>query len=30
MLKDLGFLKETIEVKKYVDLSLIEEAAKRL
>jgi NitT/TauT family transport system substrate-binding protein len=30
MLKDVGFLKETIEVRNYVDLSLIEEAGKRL
>ena len=28
--KDLGFLKTKIDVKKYADLSLIEEAAKRL
>ena len=27
--KDLGFIKETVEVSKYADLSLVEEAAKR-
>lgn len=29
-MKKLGFLKERVEVAKYVDLSLVEEAAKRL
>jgi NitT/TauT family transport system substrate-binding protein len=28
--KELGFLKINIDVKKYADLSLVEEAAKRL
>ena len=27
--KELGFIKETVEVSKYADLSLVEEAAKR-
>ena len=27
--KELGFIKETVEVPKYADLSLVEEAAKR-
>ena len=27
--KDLGFIKEGVEVPKYADLSLVEEAAKR-
>ena len=26
----LGFLKQTVDIKKYTDLSLVEEAAKRL
>jgi hypothetical protein len=26
----LGFLKQTLDIKKYTDLSLVEEAAKRL
>ncbi len=30
MTKDLGFIKESIDVKKYTDLSMVEEAAKRL
>lgn len=30
MLRDFGFLKETIDVKKYTDLSVAEEAAKRV
>jgi NitT/TauT family transport system substrate-binding protein len=30
MTKDLGFVKEDIDVKKYTDLSIVEEAAKRL
>ena len=28
--KDVGFLKENIDVKKYSDVSMVEEAAKRL
>jgi hypothetical protein len=28
--KELGFLAEAVEVKKYSDLSMVEEAAKRL
>jgi len=28
--KDLGFLKEDIDVSKYADLSIVQEAAKRL
>jgi NitT/TauT family transport system substrate-binding protein len=28
--KDVGFLKEYLDVKKYSDLSMVEEAAKRL
>ena len=27
--RDLGFVKKPIDIKKYVDLSLIQEAAKR-
>jgi len=27
--KDLGFIKEAVEVSKYADLSLVEEAVKR-
>jgi NitT/TauT family transport system substrate-binding protein len=30
MTRDLGFVKTTIDVKKYADLSIVEEAAKRL
>ena len=30
MTRDLGFIKSTIDVKKYADLSIVEEAAKRL
>jgi hypothetical protein len=30
MLKDFKFLKSDLDIKKYVDLSLIEEAAKRI
>jgi NitT/TauT family transport system substrate-binding protein len=30
MTRDLGFVKSTIDVKKYADLSIVEEAAKRL
>jgi NitT/TauT family transport system substrate-binding protein len=30
MTRDLGFIKSTIDVKKYADMSLVEEAAKRL
>jgi ABC-type nitrate/sulfonate/bicarbonate transport system substrate-binding protein len=30
MTRDLGFIKATIDVKKYADLSIVEEAAKRL
>jgi len=30
MVRDLGFIKSTIDVKKYADLSIVEEAAKRL
>jgi hypothetical protein len=28
--KDVGFLKDDLDVKKYSDLSMVEEAAKRL
>jgi NitT/TauT family transport system substrate-binding protein len=28
--KDVGFLKEDIDVKRYSDLSMVEEAAKRI
>jgi len=28
--RDLGFVKNKIDIKKYVDLSLVQEAAKRL
>ena len=28
--RDLGFIKSSIDVKKYVDLSLVEEATRRL
>jgi hypothetical protein len=27
--KELGFIKETLDVSKYADLSLVDEAAKR-
>jgi NitT/TauT family transport system substrate-binding protein len=30
MVRDLGFIKSSIDVKKYADLSIVEEAAKRL
>jgi sulfonate transport system substrate-binding protein len=30
MMRDLGFVKTSIDVKKYSDLSIIEEAAKRV
>ena len=30
MVRDLGFIKTTLDVKKYADLSIVEEAAKRL
>ena len=30
MLKELGFIKETVDLKKYTDLSYVKEAAKRL
>jgi NitT/TauT family transport system substrate-binding protein len=30
MTKELGFIKSSFDVKKYSDLSIIEEAAKRL
>ena len=30
MTKELGFIKSSFDVKKYSDLSMIEEAAKRL
>jgi hypothetical protein len=30
MTKDLGFLKTKLDVKAYTDLSLVQEAAKRL
>jgi sulfonate transport system substrate-binding protein len=30
MVRDLGFIRSTIDVKKYADLSIVEEAAKRL
>jgi hypothetical protein len=28
--RDLGFVKKNIDIKKYADLSLVQEAAKRL
>ena len=30
MTKDLGFMRASLDIKKYTDLSIIEEAAKRL
>jgi len=30
MTRDLGFVKTTLDVKKHADLSIVEEAAKRL
>ena len=30
MTKDLGFVRASFDVKKYTDLSIVEEAAKRL
>jgi hypothetical protein len=30
MTKDLGFVRANMDVKKYTDLSIVEEAAKRL